>query len=420
MKYDHIKYDYDCIVIGAGPAGLMAACCAAEAGRRVLVLDKNNIAGRKLRITGKGRCNITNACEFDRLMENIPDNGKFLFSSLKRFSNRDIIDFFENIGVRTVVERGGRVFPASQKASDVAEALAAYTEGCGARILLSSKVTEILTDEDTVYGVSYTGGSRDVHTVYAPSVIVATGGLSYPGTGSTGDGYRFAQNAGHTVTPLRASLAALISKDEFIPDIEGLSLKNVSVVLYSEGREVYRDFGECLFTRNGISGPVILSASAYYRPGAHTYISVDLKPALDVNMLYERIKRDFSGYDRKIFANSLDRLLPRKMIPVFVKRTCIDPHKQVNQITREERMKIAALLKDFTVGIDDIDDVRNAVVTAGGVCVKEIDPRTMESLKCRGLYFAGEVIDVDGYTGGFNLTIAFSTGHAAGTAAALK
>lgn len=410
------KTDYDSIIIGGGPAGLMAASQIAASGCRALIIDKNNILGRKLRITGKGRCNITNACDFNSLMENIPTNPKFLFSAFRSFSNTDIIDFFESIGVGTVIERGERVFPKSQKAADVADALAAYAKSCGADILLNTKVTDILTNESGVCGVKCKTGSGHIKDISACSVIIATGGLSYPLTGSTGDGYLFAQNLGHNIIKPRASLAALLSHDAFMSDLTGLSLRNISISLYSDGKPVYSDFGELLFTGHGVSGPVILSASAYYKASDSAKLSIDLKPALDEKTLYERLRRDFAEYDRKIFANSLDKLLPRKLIPVFVMRSGISPGKQVNQISREERMRIVELFKNFTVNIHGIDDVKNAIVTAGGVCVKEVNPKTMESLLCKGLYFAGEVLDVDGYTGGFNLTIAFSTGYAAGCA----
>lgn len=411
------SFDYDSVIIGGGPAGLMAAAQIAASGCRTLIIDKNNIPGKKLRITGKGRCNVTNACDFNSLMENIPTNPKFLFSSLRSFSNFDIIDFFESLGVETVTERGERVFPKSQKAADVADALVSHVKSCGTDIFLNTKVTDILTKENAVCGVKCQTGSGDRKEISARTVIIATGGLSYPLTGSTGDGYRFAESIGHSIIKPRASLAALLSGDSFMADLKGLSLRNISIILYSDGRPVYSDFGELLFTGSGVSGPVILSASAYYKQSHPTVLSIDLKPALDEKTLYERIRRDFTEYDRKIFANSLDKLLPRKMIPVVVKRSGISPVKQVNQISKDERMRIINLLKNFTVNIDAIDDVKNAIVTAGGVCVKEVNPKTMESLFCKGLYFAGEVLDVDGYTGGFNLTIAFSTGHAAGRAA---
>lgn len=411
---------YDCIVIGGGPAGLMAAIEAAAAGGRIALLDKNNLLCKKLRITGKGRCNITNDCDFETLMANIPSNPKFLFSAFKHFSNLDIIDFFHTLGLQTVTERGGRVFPATQKAGDVASALISCARKHKIDVFLNASVYSVLIKENVVQGVSFLDSEKKHNQLFAPNVIVATGGLSYPLTGCTGDGYRFAQAAGHTLIPLRASLAALLSTESFINDLRGLSLRNISISFFVNGTPVYNDFGELLFTGTGVSGPVILSASAYYKPLSDTVLDIDLKPALDEQKLYERLQRDFTEYDRKNFSNALDKLLPKKLIPVFIKRTGISSSKQVNQLNREERLRIVNLLKHFTVQICGIDDVKNAIVTAGGVSVKEVNPQTMESKRCSGLYFAGEVLDVDGYTGGFNLTIAFSTGAAAGRAACKK
>lgn len=410
--------DFDCIIIGGGPAGIMAALQAAQKGCRVAVLEKNNILCKKLRITGKGRCNITNSCDFDTLMANIPTNPKFLFSCFKNFSNIDIIDFFNNNNLETVTERGNRVFPKSQKAGDVAGTLVTLVKkNKNITLFMNSRVTDILVYDRHIKGVSYviSENTEEIQTLYSNSVIIATGGLSYPLTGSTGDGYIMAEHAGHCITSPRASLAALISKDIFMPELSGLSLKNIAVTLFVGGKAVYNDFGEMLFTGSGVSGPVILSASAYFRKNTDAMLSIDLKPAMSEEKLYERIQRDFEEFDRKIFANSLEKLLPKKLIPVFVKRTKILPDKKVNQLSREERLKIVTLLKHFTVTIDDIDDVKNAIVTSGGINVREINPKTMESKLCKGLFFAGEVIDVDGYTGGFNLTIAFSTGYAAGS-----
>ena len=417
MKNDS---DYDCIVIGGGPAGLMAAIEAATAGGRIAILDRNNLLCKKLRITGKGRCNITNDCDFETQIANIPNNPKFLFSAFKHFSNINIIDFFHTLGLQTVTERGGRVFPATQKAGDVAGALISCAKQHKIDVFLNSCVRSVLMKEKIVQGVSFLDSERQQNQLFAPNVIVATGGLSYPLTGSTGDGYRFAQAAGHTLVPLRASLAALLSSESFINDLKGLSLRNISISLFVNGNPVYTDLGELLFTGTGVSGPVILSASAYYKPLSDTVLDIDLKPALDEQKLYERLQRDFKEYDRKNFSNALDKLLPKKLIPVFIKRTGISSSKQVNQLNREERLRIVNLLKHFTVRICGIDDVKNAIVTAGGVSVKEVNPQTMESKLCSGLYFAGEILDVDGYTGGFNLTIAFSTGAAAGRAVCKK
>lgn len=406
---------YNCIIIGGGPAGLLAALKASEANGMVAIVEKNNILGKKLRITGKGRCNITNDCDFDTLMSNIPGNPKFLFSSLRSFSNYDIIDFFNNIGVETVTERGGRVFPKSQKAGDVAGALVSEVKKKkNIHLHMNSLVKDLIIDNGCVKGVIINRDESDLIELFSDNVICATGGLSYPLTGSTGDGYRFAEKAGHSIITPHSSLAALISSNDFIKNLKGLSLRNISIAFKINNQTVYDDFGELVFTDNGVSGPVILSASAFYKKGSNCVLSIDLKPALDTDKLYQRLQRDLEEFDRKLYSNSLDKLLPKKLIPVFILRSGISPNKQVNQLTKDERLKIVHLLKNFTINITDIDDVKNAIITAGGINVKEINPKTMESKLCKGLYFAGEVIDADGYTGGFNLTIAFSTGYTAG------
>lgn len=408
---------YDCIIIGGGPAGLLASLKASEKGGTVAVIERNNILGKKLRITGKGRCNITNDCDFDTLMANIPGNPKFLFSAFKNFSNLDIIDFFNDIGLETVTERGGRVFPKSQKAGDVAGALVSQVKKRNnISLYMNTYVKDILIEDGCVKGVAVNDKDGNSFEILSQNVICATGGLSYPLTGSTGDGYNFAKKAGHTIIKPRASLAALISNDKVIKSLMGLSLRNISISLSINGKSVYDDFGELVFTESGVSGPVILSASAYYKKDSTAVLSIDLKPALSEDKLYQRLQRDLEEFDRKMYCNSLEKLLPKKLIPVFVARSGIPSNKQVNQLSREERMKIVSLLKNFTVNISDIDDVKNAIVTAGGVNIKEINPKTMQSKLIKGLYFAGEVLDADGYTGGFNLTIAFSTGFAAGSA----
>ena len=410
-----LQVSCDVLVIGGGPAGLFAGLRAAEKGFKVAVVERNNILGKKLRITGKGRCNITNNCDFDTLISNIPGNPKFLYSSLRNFSNIDIIDFFNDIGLETVTERGGRVFPKSQKAGDVAGALVSQVKKRNnISLYMNTYVKDILIEDGCIKGVTVNDKDGNSTEIFSQNVICATGGLSYLLTGSTGDGYNFAKKAGHTIITPRASLAALISSDKFIKSLMGLSLRNISISLSINGKSVYDDFGELVFTESGVSGPVILSASAYYKIGSTAVLSIDLKPALSEDKLYQRLQRDFDDFDRKMYSNSLDKLLPKKLIPVFVKRSGIPSNKQVNQLSREERMKIVSLLKNFTVNISDIDCVNNAIVTAGGVNVKEINPKTMESKLCKGLFFAGEVIDADGYTGGFNLTIAFSTGYTAG------
>ena len=406
---------YNCIIIGGGPAGILAALKASEANGMVAIIEKNNILGKKLRITGKGRCNITNDCDFDSLMSNIPGNPKFLFSSLKSFSNLDIIDFFNSIGLETVTERGGRVFPKSQKAGDVAGALVSVVKKeKNITLHMNTTVKDIIIENGCVKGVVPKNDNSEITELYSNNVVCATGGISYPLTGSTGDGYRFAENAGHSIITPHPSLAALISSNSFIKDLKGLSLRNISISFKINNQVVYEDFGELVFTDNGVSGPVILSASAFYKKATNCVLSIDLKPALDEDKLYQRLKRDLEEFDRKLYCNSLDKLLPKKLIPVFILRSGISPNKQVNQLTKDERLKIVHLLKNFTIDIKDIDDIKNAIVTAGGVNVKEINPKTMESKLCKGLYFAGEVIDVDGYTGGYNLTIAFSSGYTAG------
>jgi len=401
------------IVVGAGAAGLMAAGKAAERGLDVLALEKNDKPGRKLRISGKGRCNITNDTDIDGLIQNIPGNGSFLYSSFYTFSNEDIMQFFTDEGLELKVERGGRVFPVSDDAKDVVSVLVRHAMESGAEIRYRSPVSSIEVSNGAVKGVTL----KNAGTIECDSVILATGGVSYPGTGSTGDGYRMAQQLGHTVTPLKPSLVPLVSSEKWVRDLQGLTLKNISITLYDRQRKkIYNDFGEMLFTHFGVSGPVILSASRHimqydYR---NVFLSIDLKPALSPEMLDSRIQRDFEKYSRKQFRNSLDDLLPKKMIPVIVELSQIPADKPVNQITKAERRSLVSLLKGLTLEVCGSRPISEAIVTAGGVSTDEIDPATMESKLIKGLFFAGEVIDVDGYTGGFNLTIAFSTGCVAG------
>ncbi len=400
-------------VIGAGAAGLMAAGRAAERGHRVFVFEKNKMAGRKLRITGKGRCNITNDCDMDTFISNVPGNGRFLYSSLYTFSNVQTMEFFEKRGVPVKVERGGRVFPESDQAQDVADALRDYALDNGVQILYQSAVAEILMQEGRVTGVKLEDGT----VKKLDAVIVATGGISYPGTGSTGEGHKMVQRLGHTVTPLKPSLVPLVTREKWVPQLQGLSLKNVAVRLEDKnGKKIYEDFGEMLFTHFGVSGPVILSASRHilkydYR---NVFLVIDLKPALSYEKLDERLQRDFMKFSRKQFKNALDELFPNLLIPVMVDLSGIPAEKPVHQISKEERLRFARLIKNLTCEITGPRPIAEAIVTAGGVSVKEIDPGTMESKLIRGLFFAGEIIDVDAYTGGFNLTIAFSTGYTAG------
>ncbi|MCL2873392.1 MAG: NAD(P)/FAD-dependent oxidoreductase [Defluviitaleaceae bacterium] len=399
-------------VIGGGPAGMIAAGAAAESGACVHLYEKNEKLGKKLHITGKGRCNITNAVLSDTYLENIVSNPKFLFSAIRNFDCFKTIDFFENLGVKTKVERGNRVFPMSDKASDVVTALECYTRKSDVKIHLGSAVKEIVVSDNAVKGVLFANDK----TFDCDSVIIATGGLSYPGTGSTGDGYEFARKTGHNVTKLYPSLVPLLSDDIFIQELQGLSLKNVEIKVFAGDKVIYKDFGELLFTHFGLSGPIILSASAYLhgKYKSDPVISIDLKPALSKEELDKRLLKDFEKYINKDFANALDDLLPGKIIPVIINRSGIARTKKVHDITKLERRSLVDLLKSFTCSVKGVSGFSNAVITKGGVSVKDIDPKSMRSKITEGIYFAGEVIDVDGYTGGFNLQIAFSTGYLAG------
>lgn len=400
-------------VIGAGAAGLMAAGRAAERGHSVTVFEKNNIAGKKLRITGKGRCNITNNCDMDTLMSNIPGNGRFLYSSFNLFSNCDVMNFFENMGLSLKTERGGRVFPESDRAKDVADALLRYTAKSRVQFVYNAKVEDIIAENDQITGIRLADGTIKRFD----AVILATGGVSYPGTGSTGDGHKMAEKTGHKITQLKPSLVPLLVKEDWIKEMQGLSLKNAAIRLTDKkGQLIYDDFGEMMFTHFGVTGPVILSASRHilkydYR---NVFLNIDLKPALSEEKMDARIQRDFMKYSRKQFKNALDDLLPNLMIPVMIKLSGIPPEKQVNQISKEERHNFVKLFKGMTCEITGARPIDEAIVTSGGVSVKEINPGTMESKIIKGLFFAGEIIDVDAYTGGFNLTIAFSTGYTAG------
>ncbi|MBR6522973.1 MAG: NAD(P)/FAD-dependent oxidoreductase [Oscillospiraceae bacterium] len=405
----------DIVVIGAGAAGLMAAISAAELGADVLIVEKNDRAGVKLRITGKGRCNVANNCSEAEVMKNIPRNEKFMFSALRGFSPADAMEFFERIGVPLKTERGNRVFPVSDKAADVAEALDNYAASLGVKRIKGRAMGIKLNNGEIC------AAKTSVGEINCRRVIVATGGLSYPKTGSTGEGYTIAKSVGHSIVEPEASLVPLISPDEFCPAMQGLSLRNVRLTLNgSKSGKLFEDFGEMQFTHFGVTGPLILSASAHMgRKGAEEYtISLDLKPALDEKALDARILRDFSEQANKDFANALGGLAPRLLIPVLIERSGIDPHSKVNSVTREQRQALLRLFKEFTVRISGKRPVDEAVITSGGVATGEIKPSTMESRLLSGLYFAGEVIDVDAYTGGFNLQIAWSTAYAAGKSAA--
>lgn len=401
------------IVAGAGAAGLMAAGTAAGRGMDVILLEKNDRVGKKLLISGKGRCNITNNTDIEGLIENTPGNGSFLYSSFYSFSNADIIEFFNKNGLDTKVERGDRVFPCSDRAKDVVDVLKNWALKNGAKLLLNTPIKEILIANNKVTGVK----TRDGRVFECDSLIIAMGGASYPGTGSTGDGYGMAQRHGHTIAELKPSLIPLVAEEAWVKELQGLSLKNVEVTFTNnKGKKIYNDFGEMLFTHFGVSGPVILSASRHLLDYDYKNVKlgIDLKPALGEDVLDNRIQRDFGKNLRKQFKNSLDELLPQKLIPVIIKLSGIHEDKQVNQITREERKSLVKLLKNLEISITAARPIEEAIVTAGGVSTDEINPSTMESKLVKGLFFAGEIIDVDAYTGGFNLTIAFSTGHLAG------
>lgn len=402
------------IVIGAGAAGLMASGVAAENGNEVILLERNDKAARKVMITGKGRCNVTNNCTMiNELIVAVPTNGRFLYGAFSRFMPIDTMEFFEDMGVPLKVERGNRVFPESDKASDIVDALNAFSQDAGAK-RIKGRATDLIIRDGAVKGVITEEGNE----YEADSVIIATGGASYPITGSSGDGYELAKKAGHTIVDLKPSLVPLVCHEGFCSDLQGLSLRNIEIsVLDTETyKEVYKDFGEMLFTHYGVTGPVILSASSHLKdvkPRRYE-IHIDLKPAISYEQLDKRIQRDFLDNSNKNFINALDALLPKKLVPVIVRLCGIKPATKVNQITKEQRAVLVNLLKDLKVTVMKFRPLSEAIVTSGGISVKEIDPKTMESKLCKGLYFAGEVIDVDAYTGGFNLQIAFSTGRLAG------
>lgn len=401
----------DVIVIGGGPAGLMAGATAAKRGKKVTLIDKNSLLARKLRITGKGRCNITNSADISDFIGMICSNPNFMYSAFYTFTNENVISFFENHGVPVKEERGGRIFPKSDSARDVAEALVKYATDCGVEVK-KDVVTDLLCCNGTVIGVK----TKSYGQIECKSVIIATGGASYPLTGSTGDGYRFASGAGHEIVEPRPSLIPLVVSEDYVSELQGLSLKNVSITVFDKSKCVYKDFGEMIFTHYGLSGPIILSASSNLKNiGKTEYkIYIDLKPALDEERLDKRLQRDFEKYINKNFSNALNDLLPQKLIPVIVKLSGIDPYIKVHQISRTQRKNLCHILKNLEFTVTGVRPIEEAIITRGGVSVREINPSTMESKLVRGLYFAGEVIDVDAYTGGFNLQIAFSTGYLAG------
>lgn len=404
---------FDCIIIGGGAAGMIAAVTAADNGKSVLLIEKGEKCGRKLAITGKGRCNVTNNCTDDEFFANIPVNSRFLYSAYSRFGCRDCMDFFEACGVPLKTERGNRVFPVSDNAHDIVSALEKACRDRDVQIHKGECVKKILTENEFITGVNC--GNKSYN---AKSVLVATGGKSYPGTGSDGDGYKLAKELGHTIIPLKPSLVPLVAEEEYCTEMMGLSLKNVALTLIDseKNKPIYSEQGEMLFTHFGVSGPMVLSASSHIRQmerGRYRLL-VDMKPALDYAALDKRIQRDFGEIPNRLFSNSLSKLLPAKMIPVILKLSGIPSDKQVNSVTKQERSVLVKLLKEFPITVKDFRPLSEAIVTSGGVKISEISPKTMESKLFQGLFFAGEVIDVDAYTGGFNLQIAFSTGVTAG------
>ena len=410
------------VIIGGGPAGMLAGIKAAEEGNCVTILEKNNSFGKKLLITGKGRCNITSGLEITEFINNTPGNGRFLYSAFDNFNNNDIVQLLKEEGLNVKEERGNRIFPVSDNARDVLNALLSRIKKLKVNIKLNSRVNKVITRDGMAVGVRY----NENQEIYADKIILATGGLSYPNTGSTGDGYKIATELGHTINDIKPSLVPFetYQKNE-CKRMQGLGLKNVSIQIKDLGKNkiIYEDFGELLFTHFGVSGPVIISASAHlirYKnidellKNRKIRLIIDLKPALTLEKLDDRILRDFTELKNKKFKNSLEKLLPQKMISIILDRLNIDQEKKVNEITKEERLRIINLLKNFDLAISSFRPIDEAIITAGGISIKEINPKTMESKLVPNLYFAGEIIDVDAYTGGFNLQIAYSTGYTAG------
>lgn len=414
------------IVIGGGPAGMLSAISSAQNGNEVIIIEKMNSFGRKLLITGKGRCNITSSLEdVSDFIKNTPGNGKFLYSAFNNFTNKDIINLLNEQGVKVKNERGNRIFPESDKSLDVLKALTSKMKQLNVKMEANTKVKEILVEDKTAIGVVVQKSSGEISKVFADKIILATGGKSYPATGSTGDGYKLASELGHTIIDVKPSLVPLEVKEKECKQMQGLSLKNVSIkIINNENKKIiYQDFGEMIFTHYGISGPIILSGSAHLLRVKNIEellkenkikIEIDLKPALTLEKLDARILRDFEQEKNKKFKNSMNKLLPQKLIPIIIKLSKIDANKQVNEITKIERQNLAEMLKKLTFTITKFRPIDEAIITAGGISTKEINPKTMESRIIKSLYFAGEIIDVDAYTGGFNLQIAYSTGFTAG------
>lgn len=401
------------LVVGGGAAGMFAAITAARDGHKVCLLERNEKLGKKLFITGKGRCNITNACDMETLFSSVVSNSRFLYSSFYGYTNQDVIRFFEELGVKTKVERGERVFPVSDHSSDVIRAMEQEMKRQNVKVRLHTRVTGITVRDGKFVQAELAGGEH----ICGDACIVTTGGLSYPTTGSTGDGYRFAEGCGHTVVPCTPSLVPMEVKESWAGSLMGLSLRNVSASVYQGKKRLYQEFGEMLFTHYGVSGPLILSASSYVGgrlKSGELRLEIDLKPALDEEQLDQRVRRDFEENLNRQFKNAVGKLFPSKLIPVMVELSGIDPEKKVNVISKEERLGFVRLIKHLTLTLTGLRDYNEAVITRGGVNTKEVDPKTMESKYIRGLYFAGEVLDLDALTGGFNLQIAWSTGYAAG------
>lgn len=407
------------LVIGGGAAGFLAGIAAAQSGAQTVILEKMRRPGKKILITGKGRCNITNNCDLQEIIKNIPGNGRFLNSALRRFTNQDIVQLLEDNGLPTKVERGGRVFPVSDKAVDVVDTLVKIYKNYGGKLLTDCKVKSITAEFGKITGAVTADGQKFA----ADAVILAAGGSSYPGTGSDGSGVKLAKALGHTIVPLAPSLVPLESDSPYIARLQGLSLRNIEGTVYADGKKIGSEFGEMLFTHFGVSGPIILSlskcvAEAFAKGAQEVELAIDLKPALDKDKLDARLQRDFTQYSRKQMPNGMKDLLPQRLIAPVLDQAFIDEEKFVNQLSRAERRRLVDVLKAFTVPITGTRPITEAIVTAGGVSLKEIDPKTMESKLIKGLFFAGEVMDIDGYTGGYNLQAAFSTGYAAGTFAA--
>ncbi|PRX27462.1 hypothetical protein BX659_11651 [Orenia metallireducens] len=405
---------YDLIVVGGGAAGMMASGIAANRGKKVLLLEKNEQLGKKILITGKGRCNLTNDCEIEEIIKNFPDNGKFLYSALYTFSNWQLKDFFNKLGVKTKVERGDRIFPISDSARDVVEALKRFITDAGVEIKLKTSVDKVIAEGKEVKGVK----DSDEKEYYSSNVLIAVGGKSYPTTGSSGDGYTMAEELGHDISMIKPSLVPLKTKEEWVKELQGLNLRNVSATLIIDGKRKKEEFGEMLFTHFGVSGPIILTLSrdvVDYLGKAQIKLSINLKPALSYEQLDNRLQRDFEEYSRKQFKNSLGDLLPSKLIPVIISLSSIPEDKEVNQITKEERQELLELLSNLEVTVIGTMGFNLSIVTKGGIATEQINPSTMESKLIQGLYFAGEVIDVDAYTGGFNLQGAFSMGYLVGS-----